>query len=158
MITEDWPMTDEFENQLRRALRPVDAPDGFTERLMSRLPKAPEVKAPAVKVEGAKAPVAQSPVIVALPSAEARAAQPARRARHFALPAALAASLVAAVMLGQHVGQIRDQARQQREVAEGREASRELMQALRVTSQKLDMAYQAVTNPPSTAGEEENPS
>ncbi|HUQ08854.1 MAG TPA: hypothetical protein VM146_00970 [Steroidobacteraceae bacterium] len=137
-------MTDEFETQLRRALRPVDAPEGFTEKLMGRLPKA----------EPANPPV----VVVALPSS--RPAAPALRpTRNFVLPAALAASLVAAVMLGQHMGQLRDQARQQREIAEGREASRELMQALRVTSQKLDMAYQAVTNPPSTsAGEEENPS
>jgi hypothetical protein len=42
--------------------------------------------------------------------------------------------------------------------AEGRAASRELMEALRVTSQKLDMAYQAVTNPPSSTPGEENPS
>ena len=31
-------MTEELENRLRRALRPVDAPDGFAERLMQRLP------------------------------------------------------------------------------------------------------------------------
>jgi hypothetical protein len=144
-------MTDELENQLRRALRPVDAPEGFTERLMSRLPKTPDT---AVKPEMAK-----PPVLVALPSSETRTGTLARRPRNFALPAALAASLIAAVMLGQHMGQIREQARQEREIAEGREASRELMQALRVTSQKLDMAYQAVTNPPSNpADAEENPS
>jgi hypothetical protein len=68
------------------------------------------------------------------------------------LPASLAASLVAAVMLGQHMAQKIDIGRQQREIAEGQAASRELMEALRVTSQKLDMAYQAVN------GEEENPS
>jgi hypothetical protein len=125
-------MTDELENQLRRALRPVDAPEGFTERLMSRLPQE-----------------RKSPVVVALPT-------PApRRTRHYGLPAALAASLVAAVMLGQHLSN----ARQDRELAEGRAASRELMEAMRVTSQKLDQAYQAVNNPPSkSAGEEENPS
>lgn len=125
-------MTDELENQLRRALRPVDAPDGFTERLMSRLPQ--ERKAP---------------VVVALP------APAPRRTRFVGLPAALAASLIAAVMLGQHLSN----QRQEREVAEGRAASRELMEALRVTSQKLDMAYQAVNNPPrGTTPGEENPS
>src|SRR5690349_8688770 len=104
-------MTDELENQLRRALRPVDAPEGFTERLMSRLPQEQR----------------KTPVVVALP------APAARRTRHFALPAALAASLIAAVMLGQHLSN----SRQERELAEGRAASRELMEALRVTSQKL---------------------
>jgi hypothetical protein len=125
-------MTDELENQLRRALRPVDAPEGFTERLMSRLPQE-----------------RKSPVVVALPT-------PApRRTRHYGLPAALAASLVAAVMLGQHLSN----ARQDRELAEGRAASRELMEAMRVTSQKLDQAYQAVNNPPSSSVPgEENPS
>jgi hypothetical protein len=145
-------MTDEFENQLRRVLRPVDAPEGFTERLMSRLPIGANAERGAADLDVTKAPVH------ALPPPAAQTATPVRRTRNFAVPAALAASLIAAVMLGQHMGQVRDQARQQREIAEGREASRELMQALRVTSQKLDMAYQAVTNPPSTVGEEENPS
>ena len=142
-------MTDELENQLRRALRPVDAPDGFTERLMSRLPR----NEPQVSAE----PPPRVPVLVGLPR-PAPVAAPARRPRQFGLPAALAASLVAAVMLGQHMGQQINQARVERELAEGRAASRELMEALRVTSQKLDVAYQAVNNPPSTAGEEENPS
>jgi hypothetical protein len=37
-------------------------------------------------------------------------------------------------------------------------ASRELMQALRVTSQKLDVAYQAVQSPPPASADEENQS
>jgi hypothetical protein len=41
------------------------------------------------------------------------------------------------------------QAEQERR--EGLAASRELMEALRVTSQKLDLAYQAVKTPPETA-------
>ena len=132
-------MTDELENQLRRALRPVDAPEGFTERLMSRLPR-PQAAKP--------------PVVVSVPI-------PARRKpRGFALPAALAASLLAAVMLGQHMAYELETGRQQRELAEGQAASRELMEALRVTSQKLDMAYQAVNSPSGSPamGEEENPS
>ena len=123
-------MADEFENQLRQALRPVDAPEGFAERLMQRLPPA--------QVPG------RAPVLVALP-------RPAKSPRSFALPAALAASLIAAVMLGQQMGI----ERQQREDEAGRAATRELMQALRVTSQKLDLAYEAVNNP-SQMGEEEN--
>lgn len=135
-------MTDEFENQLRRALRPVDAPEGFTERLLSRLPEK------------------KTPVVVALaPPAAPAPATPVRRVRNFTLPAALAASLVAAVMLGQHMAGTLETDRQEREFAEGRAASRELMEALRVTSEKLDMAYQAVNSPPQpAAAEEENPS
>lgn len=130
-------MNDELENQLRRALRPVEAPEGFTERLMSRLPATPP---------------ARPAVVVSLP------VQP-RRARNFTLPAALAASLVAAVMLGQHMAQRTELQMEERELAEGRAASRELMEALRVTSQKLDLAYQAVNNPPRTSAPgEENPS
>lgn len=128
-------MTEELENQLRRALRPVDAPEGFAERLMQRLPPSPEN--------------AKEPVVVALPR---RAPSPARR---FGLPAALAASLVAAVLLGQQLANHRMENQIAREQAEGLAAKQELLQALRVTSQKLDMAYEAVSNPP-RAGEEEN--
>jgi hypothetical protein len=128
-------MNDELENQLRRALRPMDAPEGFTERLMSRLPER------------------KAPVVVPLP------APAVRRRRNFTLPATLAASLVAAVMLGQYTAQRTEGHRIERELAEGRAASRELMEALRVTSQKLDLAYQAVNNPPRTSEPgEENPS
>lgn len=125
-------MTEELEKQLRAALRPVDAPEGFAERLMQRLP-----------------PANKEPVLVLLPR---RAPAPSRR---YGVPAALAASLVAAVLLGQQLADHRVQNQIAREQAEGLAAKRELLQALRVTSQKLDMAYEAVSNPP-TAGEEEN--
>jgi len=42
-----------------------------------------------------------------------------------------------------------------REEQMGIAASQALMQALRVTSQKLDLAFEAVNHPP-TAGDEEN--
>jgi hypothetical protein len=132
---EDQAMSEEFENQLRKALRPVEAPEGFAERLMQRLPPPREER--------------REPVVVALPR---RAPSPARR---YGLPAALAASLVAAVFLGQQLADRRFQNQIVREQAEGLAAKQELLQALRVTSQKLDMAYEAVSNPP-TAGEEEN--
>ena len=127
-------MTDEFENQLRRALRPVNAPEGFAERLMQRLPEKPQ------------------PVVVALPVRPVRASRPSR---NFTLPAALAASMVGAVLLGQHMANDRIQ----HEEEAGRAASLEILQALRVTSQKLDMAYEAVNNPPRSqepAEDEEN--
>jgi hypothetical protein len=115
-------MNDEFENQLRRALRPVDAPAGFADRLMKRLPEQPAL----VPVAPQVAP---------------------GRTRQLGLPAALAASLLVAVMLGQ---QLANQ-RWQHEQAEGLAASRELLQALRVTSRKLDLAYEAVNDPPPLA-------
>jgi hypothetical protein len=123
-------MSDEFENQLRRALRPTEAPEGFADRLMKRLP--------------------EKPVVVALP------VPPRRRAREFGLPAALAASLLGAVLLGQQLATHR----MEHEEAQGRAASLELMRALRVTSKKLDLAYEAVNNPPAPSrnrdGDEEN--
>lgn len=121
-------MTEDFENELRRRLRPVDAPEGFAERVMRALPTE-----------------ATPAVVVAL--------HPPRRSRlqQFGLPAALAASLLAAVLLGQHVAVQRDL----RAEKEGLEASRELMQALRLTSDKLDIAYEAVQSLP-PAGTEEN--
>lgn len=126
-------MNEEFENRLRRAMRPVDAPAGFAERVMCALP-AQAAPAPVVSLR---------PVTVTPRSAW----------RRFSAPAALAASLLVAVFAGQHVAtQVAE-----REQQAGLAASRELMQALRVTSQKLDLAFDAVQRPaPQPAGEEEN--
>jgi hypothetical protein len=118
-------MSDDIENQLRRALRRVDPPPGFTERVMRALPQ----RAPRV---------ALAPVTVL------RSAPRMSLWRKLSAPTALAASLLVAVVLGHRVGT--EQA--EREQRAGLEASRELMQALRVTSKKLDMAYQAVKGPP----------
>ncbi|HEV7607013.1 MAG TPA: hypothetical protein VGO61_06735 [Steroidobacteraceae bacterium] len=118
-----------FEDELRRRLRPVDAPDGFTERLMRALP-----------ADAKPAPVIASIAPTRAPS----------RMRQFGMPAALAASLLVAVLLGQHVAVQHQQLAEQ----QGRAASLELMQALRLTSQKLDIAYQAVQSPPPAAAEE----
>jgi hypothetical protein len=117
-----------FENELRRRLRPVDAPAGFAERLMAALPAA------------------QEPKVIALRPAAARPSL-----RQFGMPAALAASLMVAVFLGVHVANDRALREERRGIA----ASQQLMQALRVTSQKLDLAYEAVNHPP-TADDEEN--
>jgi hypothetical protein len=119
-------MNDDIENRLRRALRPVDAPEGFAERLMKRLPE-------------------RGPVVVALPV-------PKRRRGHaFGVPAALAASLLVALLLGQQFA-----TRQLHlEEAEGLAAKQELLQALRVTSNKLDLAYEAVNSPSRSAERED---
>jgi hypothetical protein len=52
--------------------------------------------------------------------------------------------LLGAVLLGQHFATVRTE----NEEAAGRAASLEILQALRVTSQKLDLAYEAVNSPP----------
>ncbi len=120
-------MTEDFENELRRRLRPVDAPEGFAERVLRALPER------------------------ALPATVT--VLPARRRswmQQFGMPAALAASLLVAVMLGRYSAEQREKLAEQR----GLEASRELMQALRLTSDKLDIAYQAVQGPPPADAEE----
>lgn len=121
-------MSENFENELRRALRPLDAPAGFTERLMAALPEKREV----------------APVPVSAP-------QHRRFAQRFGIPAAFAAALVVSMLLGQHVADVQ---RQRSEQQAGLAASRELMEALKVTSQKLDLAYQATKAPPSPVEEE----
>jgi len=108
----------DVEDRLRRALRPIDPPAGFAERVMRALP----------------AKEAPAPVVALVPS---RTAPRAGRWQRFSTPAALAASLVVAVVLGRFIANENEQ-------RAGEAASRELMQALRVTSQKLDVAYQAV--------------
>lgn len=127
-------MNEEFENRLRRAMRPVDAPGGFAERVMRALPAQP-------------APVNVVPLNIV------RQPAPASRWRRLTAPAALAASLLVAVFTGQHVATLKAEREQQAGLA----ASRELMQALRLTSQKLDLAYEAVQRPaPAPPVEEEN--
>jgi hypothetical protein len=70
---------------------------------------------------------------------KARRLSPARRPLTWWLSASLAASLVVGVGVHQHL--------QERRLQEsGLEARREVMEALRVTSQKLDLAYEAVKN------------
>jgi hypothetical protein len=124
-------MTDDFEDELRQALRPVKAPAGFSERVMRALPERRD------RVE--------------IPMAVKAAPRSPNYWQRLRAPAALAASLMLAVVLGQQMAFHN----QRREDAAGLAASQELLQALRVTSQKLDLAYQAVKNPPE-AGSEEN--
>jgi hypothetical protein len=127
-------MTDEFENELRRLMRPVAAPDGLADRIMAALPKT--------------APPATVTRLADVASAK-------QRKRDYWMPAALAASLVGAVLLGTFSAKKSDvELAQREEQAAGLEASRELLEALRVTSQKLDLAYEAVNAPP--AQDEEN--
>ena len=127
-------MNENFENELRNALRPVDAPEGLADRIMRSLP-----------LRDAAPVVAPAPALV--PKA------PVRAPRRYWMPGALAASLLAAVLAGTHMAEVRDE-RIARE--EGFAARQELLQALRLTSEKLDLAYQAVQTPAKSKIDEEN--
>lgn len=122
----------DVEDRLRRAMRPIDPPAGFAERVMRALP--------------AREPPAPVAVLAAT-----RRTPPVSAWQRFSTPVALAASLLVAVLAGKQIAI-------QQEQREGLAASRELMQALRVTSQKLDVAYQAVQSPPAAPDDEENQS
>jgi hypothetical protein len=94
-------MTDDLDAELRRALRPVEPPQGFTERVMARL----------VPVQSRRV-----------------------RAR-WSIPIGLAAAALLGV--GIYVGI-------QRQQFAGLEARRQVIEALRLTDQKLDIVYQTV--------------
>jgi hypothetical protein len=126
-------MSENFENELRRALRPVDAPAGFADRVMRALPASRE-----------PAPV------------ETRREAPRPWAQRLGIPVAFAATLLVAVVLGMHAKNVQQQRLAAEEQAAGLAASRELMEALHVTSKKLDLAYQAVKAPPAVPADEEN--
>ena len=108
-------MSDELEDRLRKALRPVDPEEGFAERVMSRIDSAPA---------------------------------PARHRwlppRFRGLPAALAASLLLGVVL--------IYAWQADRERRGLEARRQLLEALHITGEKLDVAYRGVRRQSSPPG------
>jgi hypothetical protein len=126
-------MSENFENELRRAMRPLEAPAGFAEKVMRALPE--RLPRSALEQQGPAA---------------------GRTVRRFGIPAAFAAAFVASILLGRHVAEVQEQRTARAEEAAGLAASHELMQALHVTSQKLDLAYQAVKTPPPPASDEEN--
>ena len=127
-------MSQDIENQLQRALRPVEPAADFTARVMRALPPRPATAE-----------------VVVLDVVRSRA-QPSWWSR-LSTPAALAASLLVAILVGRDLA-LKHEERQQ---LAGIEASCKLMQALRVTSQKLDLAYEAVQRPPAaTPPAEEN--
>jgi hypothetical protein len=96
-------MSDDLDAELRRALRPVDPPEGFTERVMARV---------------------------------ASGRSPAARHR-WRVPVGMAAAVLLGLGTYAHV-------QQQRQQLAGLEARREVIEALRLTDQKLDIAYQTV--------------
>jgi negative regulator of sigma E activity len=104
-------MSEDFEKQLRDALRPVDPEDGFANRVMAR-------------IEMAKS---RRRRWVSTPS------------RWF--PVALAASVVLAVAVLLHQRHLREE-------RAGLEARQQLIEALRISGEKLDLAYRVVNTEP----------
>jgi hypothetical protein len=119
-------MSQDIDSRLRAALRPVAPSENFSQKLLARV-------------------LADQPT------------QPKPRrllsvgARPWAwwLTASLAACLVAAVGVQQHLQQRRLQ-------QSGLEARREVVEALRMTSQKLNLAYEAVKNQSTSLAEEKS--
>ncbi|HEY2781349.1 MAG TPA: hypothetical protein VGI90_11265 [Steroidobacteraceae bacterium] len=125
-MSQDIEPRDDIESRMRTALRPVTPRQAFSQELLAR-----------VLVD----PAAQSkPRFFA-----------ATRVRPLAwwLTASLAASLVLAVGVHQHL-------QQQRLQQSGLEARREVMKALRVTSEKLNLAYEAVKSQSTSLQDEES--
>jgi methylthioribose-1-phosphate isomerase len=118
-------MSEDFESRLRAALKPVAPSDDFTQDLIARVTAA----------QG--------------PQSAQRALNRQRRGASAAwFAAAAAASLLIAVGVQQHL-------RQQHDRAQGLEARRQVIEALRVTSQKLDLAYQAIKSQSSSVDDEQ---
>jgi hypothetical protein len=109
-------MNDHLEDELRRALRPADPGDAFTRKVMAQVRARDAVSPP-----------------------------PRPRPSHHALrwlPAALAASLLMAIIVQHERSQ--ERIADERAIEDGLRAREQLLAALQVTSEKLDLAYQAV--------------
>jgi hypothetical protein len=107
-------MSQEIESRMRAALRPVAPREDFSQKLLARV-------------------IAGQP---AQPKPRRLLAASARPLAWW-LTASLAASLILAVGVERHL-------EQQRLQQSGLEARREVVEALRLTSQKLNLAYEAV--------------
>jgi hypothetical protein len=101
-------MSNNLDDELRGALRPVDPGEEFAQRVLSRI---------AHDSIGSRRPA---------------------RARYQWLPAALAASVVLGFLIS-HDWRMRHE-------QQGLEARKELLEALRVTGAKLDLAYRVVND------------
>jgi hypothetical protein len=107
-------MSKEIEARVSAALRPVAPREEFSQKLLARV-------------------MAERPV----PSRPRRLFSEGARPLAWWLTASLAACLILAIGVQQHV-------QEQRLRQSGLEALREVVEALRVTSQKLNLAYEAV--------------
>ena len=117
-------MGNDIEDQLRKSLRHVEPPEGFADRVIAR-----------VEAESAAGIKKESGAPIDL---NERRAQRTRTPFLRWFPLALAASAVLSVAIVQQS--------REREEQRGLEARRQLIEALRVTSDKLDSAYHAVNS------------
>jgi hypothetical protein len=119
-------MSQDIDSRLRAALRPVAPSENFSQKLLARVL--------------ADQPTQPKP---------RRLLSAGARPWAWWLTASLAACLVAAVGVQQHLQQRRLQ-------QSGLEARREVVEALRMTSQKLNLAYEAVKNQSTSLAEEKS--
>jgi hypothetical protein len=117
-------MSKDIESQMRAALRPVAPSEDFSEKLIAR------------------ALSEQSPQLKSRPHGWAGS----RRSAWW-LSAAVAASIILAVGVERHL-------REQRLMQSGLEARREVVEALRMTSQKLNLAYEVVKSQSTSLADE----
>jgi hypothetical protein len=117
-------MNEDLDSRLRAALRPVAPNDEFTRSVIAQVTADQASRAHA---HGARA---RKPKVSA-----------------WWLSATMAASLLIAAGI-QH------QLHERRETARGLEARREVIEALRVTSQKLDLAYEVIKSQSSSPADE----
>jgi hypothetical protein len=138
-------MSTDFEDQLRKALARVDPEEGFAERVLARLDAAPPARLGRwwpERFRALRAALSQRWLprrFRELAAALSQRLSSPARAR--ALPVALAASALLGTVLiyGWHVDRER----------RGLEARRQLIQALHITGEKLDVAYRGVMREPS---------
>ena len=119
-------MSKDIESQMRAALRPVAPSEEFSQRLLTGV--------------ALERPVPPRPRRVGAGRWQAMA---------WWLTASLAASLILAVGVHQHL-------QQQRAQQSGLEARREVVEALRMTSQKLNLAYEAVKSQSTSLNDEQS--
>lgn len=119
-------MNEDVESKLRGALRPVEPRADFSRRLLARMTSA-EAGPPEV------------------PKLSPGAARPWA----WGFTASLAACLMMAVGIQQHL-------HQQRLQETGLKARREVQQALRVTSQKLNLAFEAIKSQSTAPSDEKS--
>jgi hypothetical protein len=119
-------MSKEIESRVSAALRPVAPREDFSRDLLARV-MAPQPQPPKLR----------------------RPFSEGRQSLAWWFSASLAASLILAVGIQQHL-------EQQRVRQSGLEARREVVEALRMTSQKLNLAYEAVKNQSTSLSDEKS--
>jgi len=118
-------MSEDLESRLRAALRPVAPGDEFTRNLIARVTKD---QGPEANARGARG----------------RSSKPSA----WWLSASMAASLLIAAGVQHHL-------QERRETQRGLEARRQVIEALRVTSQKLNLAYEVIKSESSPPADDE---